>query len=142
MEAETFVARTLDESPVALFALEWCEFCWSVRKLFAALSIPYRSIDLDSVAYQKGDMGGRIRAALKLRTGSPTIPQIFLGGEFVGGSTELVGMASDGRLQGRLEDLGVPFDAAADVEFARLLPQWLNKSPKRQQTPKGLMAGG
>ena len=34
--AEAFVAATLAirEQPVVMFALEWCEFCWSVRKLF------------------------------------------------------------------------------------------------------------
>ena len=56
------------EQPVVMFALEWCEFCWSVRQLFARLRIPYRSVDLDSVAYQKDDRGGQIRAALAART--------------------------------------------------------------------------
>jgi cysteine synthase A len=130
-EAEAFVTKTILDEPVALFALEWCEFCWSVRKLFAALSIPYRSIDLDSVAYQKGDMGGRIRAALKARTGSPTIPQIFVGGEFVGGATDIFKLGESGDLQRRLMAQGTPFNAEAEVEYARLLPQWLSKSPKQ-----------
>src|SRR5262245_23083557 len=54
-EAEAFVSKvTSDPSqPVVMFALEWCEFCWSVRKLFREYDIPYRSIDLDSVDYQK-----------------------------------------------------------------------------------------
>lgn len=34
------------EQPIVLFSLEWCEFCWSVRKFFKALDVPYRSIDL------------------------------------------------------------------------------------------------
>ena len=62
-----------------MFAHEWCEFCWSVRKLFKAFDIPYRSVDLDSAEYQKDDLGGRIRKVLRHRTGSPTIPQIFVG---------------------------------------------------------------
>jgi cysteine synthase A len=130
-EAEAFLAKTIIDEPVVLFALEWCEFCWSVRKLFAALSIPYRSIDLDSVAYQKGDMGGRIRAALKARTGSPTIPQIFVGGEFVGGATDIFRLAEAGDLQKRLKAQGTPFNGDAEVEYAGLLPQWLSKSPKQ-----------
>ncbi len=129
-EAEAFVAKTILGEPVVLFALEWCEFCWSVRKLFAAMSIRYRSIDLDSVAYQKGDMGGRIRTVLKGRTGSPTIPQIFVGGEFVGGATDIFKQAEAGTLQRRLEAYGTSFNAEAEVEYARLLPQWLSKSPK------------
>ena len=48
--------------PVVLFALEWCEFCWALRKFFARLGIPYRSVDLNSVAMQEGDLGGELRA--------------------------------------------------------------------------------
>ena len=41
-KAAAFVAETTsDESqPVVMFALEWCEFCWSVRRMFTA----YRKI--------------------------------------------------------------------------------------------------
>src|SRR6267142_2811643 len=36
-DAEEFVARLVGdrEQPVVMFALEWCEFCWAVRKMFA-----------------------------------------------------------------------------------------------------------
>src|SRR5690606_16985843 len=88
-EAERFVTRVLRDEPVVLFALEWCEFCWSVRKLFARLGIAYTSVDLDSVAYQAGDRGGKIRAVLAARTGARTIPQIFIGGTHLGGATDL-----------------------------------------------------
>ena len=41
-DAERFVANVLRDhtQPVVMFALEWCEFCWSVRKLFASLRHP------------------------------------------------------------------------------------------------------
>src|SRR5690606_23673941 len=89
--AADFVAGVIGDAgqPVVMFALEWCEFCWSVRRLFADLGIPYRSIDLDSVEYQQDDRGGEIRAALTARTGIATIPQIFIGGELIGGCTDL-----------------------------------------------------
>ncbi|MDA1075058.1 MAG: cysteine synthase A [Proteobacteria bacterium] len=54
-----FVNESVEREPVLMFALEWCEFCWSVRKLFAELDIPYKSVDLDSVEYQQGDRGAR-----------------------------------------------------------------------------------
>jgi len=69
--AEEHVTALVRDEPVLLFALEWCEFCWSVRKLFARLGIEYRSVDLDSVAYQADELGGRLRAVLANRTGSP-----------------------------------------------------------------------
>ena len=60
--AARFVDEVVEEEPVVMFALEWCEFCWSVRKLFTRSGIAYRSVDVDSVEYQKEDLGGRIRA--------------------------------------------------------------------------------
>ena len=68
--AEAFVTQAIADStqPVVMFALEWCEFCWSVRRMFAKLGIAYRSIDLDSVEYQQGNRGAEIRAALAART--------------------------------------------------------------------------
>ena len=38
-------------------ALEWCEFCWSVRKLFKHFDIPYQSIDLDFGRVSEGELG-------------------------------------------------------------------------------------
>jgi len=113
------------DNPVVLFALEWCEFCWSVRKMFAKYEIPYRSIDLDSVAYQKDDRGGRIRAALHARTGVRTIPQIFVGGEHVGGATELFDACRDGRLATLLEKSGVSWNSSVDTDPYTFLPGWL-----------------
>ena len=114
--------------PVVMFALEWCEFCWSVRKLFAALDIPYVSVDLDSVAYQKDDLGGRIRAVLKHRTGQPTIPQIYVGGEHVGGATDLFDECREGTFYERLAELGIPCpaDSSARLDPYSLLPGWLH----------------
>src|SRR5262249_58812328 len=56
-DVERFVDEIIRAEPVVLFSLEWCEFCWSVRKFFARLGIAYRSVDLDSVEYQKNDLG-------------------------------------------------------------------------------------
>jgi cysteine synthase A len=128
-EIEDFVARVIAdaEQPVVLFALEWCEFCWSLRKLFAQAGIPYRNIDLDSTTYQREDRGGQIRAVLRARTGSTTIPQVFVGGEYVGGCTDTMAAFKDGRLQAALKRSGVAFDTSASLEPESLLPGWIQK---------------
>lgn len=127
-EAEDFVARAIAdrEQPVVMFALEWCEFCWSVRKLFNRFEIPYRSIDLDSAEYQKDNWGGQIRNVLKVRTGAPTIPQIFVGGEHIGGCTETFDAYNEGRLQELLRKNGIAFRAAENVDAYSFLPAWLH----------------
>jgi cysteine synthase A len=128
-EIETFVEKTITdaEQPVVLFALEWCEFCGSLRKLFARCGIPYRSVDLDSTTYQREDRGGQIRAVLRERTGSPTIPQVFVGGEHFGGCTDTMQAFKSGKLQAALKRSGVAFDEAVALDPESLLPGWIQK---------------
>lgn len=128
-DARQFVEHAINDSqqPVVMFALEWCEFCWAVRKMFAHYRIAYRSIDLDSVEYQRDDRGGKIRAALSGRTGIATIPQIFIGGEFIGGASEALEAMKQGRLQQLLERSGVAYDREAQGDPLSFLPSWLQR---------------
>ncbi|HEX5660920.1 MAG TPA: pyridoxal-phosphate dependent enzyme [Polyangiales bacterium] len=114
-EAQAFVADVLREPGVVMFALEWCEFCWAARRLFQALGMPYRSIDIDAVAYQADDWGGRIRRALQAHTGMATIPQIFVGGVLIGGATDVMAAVESGALRGA-RHVSAP---------RRFLPSWL-----------------
>lgn len=126
-EAVKFMEEAIadTEQPVVMFALEWCEFCWSVRKLFDRLGIPYRSVDLDSVAYQKDDQGSKLRVALKAKTGLATIPQVFVGGKHVGGCTESFDAFNNGELQKLLKASNVAFDESQQFNAYSLLPKWL-----------------
>ncbi len=99
LEAETFVDTAIKSHAVVMFALKWCEFTWSVRRMFAELGIPFFSIDLDSGAFQKDDWGGRVRQALQARTGVSTIPQIFVGAELMGGASETLELVAHGAAQ-------------------------------------------
>jgi cysteine synthase A len=128
-EIESFVDKILSDpdQPVVLFALEWCEFCWSLRKLFARAGIPYRSIDLDSTSYQREDRGGQIRAVLRGRTDSTTIPQVFVGGEYLGGCTDTLDAFKAGTLQQALRRSGVAFDESVELDPHALLPGWIQK---------------
>jgi cysteine synthase A len=111
---------------VLLFALVWCGFGWSLRKLFAACGTSYRSFDLDPRAYQVDGRGGQIRSVLAARTGSKTIPQLLVAGEWIGGTTETMAAFKQGRLQQRLRAHGVAFNEDANVDPDALLPGWLN----------------
>jgi cysteine synthase A len=123
-EAAAFVNDVVATSPVVMFAFEWCEFCWAVRKMFGAYGIAYRTVELDSVEYQPNNRGGHIRAALGARIDTPTIPQIFVGGELVGGCTETLQACKDGTLQARLARIGVTYDDAERVDPFSFLPNW------------------
>ena len=131
-EIEELVRRFLEdrEQPVVMFAFEWCEFCWSVRKLFKRCAIPYRSVDIDSVENQVDDRGGKIRAAVAARTGVVTIPQVFVGGQFVGGASEVFDAFKAGHLQKLLADNGVAFEVGEPFDPYTLLPNWLSSGKK------------
>jgi cysteine synthase A len=126
--ATQLVERVIHDpaQPVVMFALEWCEFCWALRKLFRTYGIAYRSVDLDSVALQQGDLGGEIRKDLYRRLGSPTIPQVFVGGEPIGGCSETLEMFRTGALQARLTLCGIGYDAGVGGDPARFLPRWVH----------------
>jgi cysteine synthase A len=114
------------DQPVVMFALEWCEFCWSVRRMFADYGIEYRSVDLDSVEYQNENWGGEIRNALTAKTAIKTIPQIFVGGELVGGCTETFDAWKAGRLQTLLDNAGANYSRDAKADPYSFLPTWLH----------------
>ena len=127
-DAREFLQSTIDDSeqPVVMFALEWCEFSWSVRKMFAHYGIPYRSVDLDSVAYQKDNRGGKIRAAIQEQTGLKTIPQIYIGRKHVGGATELFDAAKEGSMAALLKENNVSWTESLNRDPYTFLPGWLH----------------
>ncbi len=126
-DAAAFIDRLLGdpEQPVVMFALEWCEFCWSARRMFGKYGISYRSVDLDSVEYQHGNRGGKIRAALTAKTSVQTIPQIFIGGQFLGGAMDVLQACKDGRLQTSLAASHVKFNESVHDDPLTFLPNWL-----------------
>ncbi|TNE39065.1 MAG: cysteine synthase A [Sphingomonadales bacterium] len=126
-KAQAFVEEQITKTPVAFFALEWCEFCWAVRKLLTAMDVEFTTVDLDSVAYQNDGWGGKIRAVLKDRLGTPTIPQIFVAGEHIGGATEAMDAFNEGRLQKLLDKAGLSHSDGFTGDAYSFLPKWLQK---------------
>ena len=123
-EVDELLAANQDK--VLMFSLEWCEFCWSVRKMLSACEIPFVTVDLDSVAYQENDRGGKILSVLNRRNNWPTTPQIYVGGEFVGGATDLFDLGKAGDLQGKLEAHDIPFNETINRDPYSFLPAWLH----------------
>jgi len=81
---------------------------------------------LDSVEYQAEERGAKIRAALSARTSLATIPQIFVGGELLGGCTDLFDAYKRGRLQELLEKNQVAYERNAQLDPYSFLPTWLH----------------
>ncbi|TPE52675.1 pyridoxal-phosphate dependent enzyme [Amaricoccus solimangrovi] len=131
LQAREFVTRAIgdQDQPVVMFALEWCEFCWAARRFLTDLGVPFRSVDLDSVAMQADDLATGVRQALRERTGEPTIPQIFIGGARVGGAVDLLSLHDRGELEPLLRAAGLAPTGDTAIVGRGYLPKWLAARP-------------
>jgi cysteine synthase A len=118
-------AVTSREQPVVMFALEWCEFSWAARWFLRDLGVPFRSVELDSVAMQAEGFGGDIRKALRVRTGEATIPQIFIGGVHVGGAVDFLKRHDRGELLPLMNKAGIIPNGNTNLVAQSYLPKWL-----------------
>ena len=123
-EVEKILANP--QEPLVMFAFAYCEFCKTVRKIFAEHGIAYTAIDLDSVAYQQDRFGDKIYEVLKQRTGSLTLPQIFIGGSFAGGCIDICDSLRTGQLHEHLQQHSIAFKATVNTDPYTHLPAWLH----------------
>jgi cysteine synthase A len=72
------------------------------------------------------DRGGKILAVLNQQNNWPTIPQIYVGGEFVGGATDLFDVGKAGELQPKLSARNIPYNETINRDPYSFLPTWLH----------------
>ncbi len=102
-------ALTDPAHPVVLFSLSWCSFCRSAKQLLGQLQIAYIDHELDRGRFLEPALQQRVRGRLEELTGSNTLPQLFIGGEAIGGYTDTASALRSGRLAAVLSRHGVPF---------------------------------
>ena len=81
---------------VELYTTMFCPYCARARALLERKGVIYTEIDIIDEPERRDEM---IRRA----GGRSTVPQIFIGGEHIGGSDELVALDRAGELNGKLE---------------------------------------
>ena len=105
-EALKWIDIEVKSNPIVVFMkgtpdFPMCGFSGRVVQIFRALGYDFEGVNvLENEA---------IRSAIKTYGNWPTIPQIYVKGEFIGGSDIATEMAMSGELQKLLEDkLGAP----------------------------------
>ena len=76
-----------------------CGFSSSVAQILATLNVPYKSVDVLA--------DGEIREGIKAFWNWPTIPQLYVKGEFLGGSDIVREMFKAGELTAPLVEQGI-----------------------------------
>jgi len=79
---------------VTLYTTDYCPYCYRAKNVLNKRGIPFKEIDV-SGDHEK-------RAWLVKVTGRRTVPQIFIGGDPIGGSDELVALDRAGELVKRV----------------------------------------
>ncbi len=96
--------------PVVLFmkgtpVFPQCGFSARVVQILSHLGVPFKGVNVLE------DM--EIREGIKAYTNWPTIPQLYVNGEFVGGCDIVMEMFQAGELQSMLKEKGIPVSAEA-----------------------------
>lgn len=81
--------------PVTVYTWTVCPFCVRAKNLLKNLNIPYKEINLDGKDEEL--------KALRERTHFRTVPQIFIGEEFIGGFQELSQLNQNGELSKKIK---------------------------------------
>lgn len=94
------IEQLIGSSPVYVFMkgtklMPQCGFSNNVVQILQSLGIPFASFDVLSDA--------EIRQGIKEYSNWPTIPQVYVKGEFIGGSDILIEMYNSGELREKLE---------------------------------------
>ena len=104
------IEADIKANPVVLFmkgtpVFPQCGFSARVVQILSHLGVPFKGVNVLE------DM--EIREGIKAYTNWPTIPQLYVGGEFVGGCDIIMEMFQSGELQGMLKEKGIPVSAEA-----------------------------
>lgn len=104
------IKKDLSENDVVLYmkgtaTFPQCGFSAAVVQILNQLNVPFKGVNvLEDEAVRQG---------IKDFTNWPTIPQLYVKGEFVGGCDIVREMYTAGELQDLLQTKGVPFTKAA-----------------------------
>jgi monothiol glutaredoxin len=104
------IQSQIDAAPVMLFMkgtpmFPQCGFSARVIQILKHAGVPFKSVNVLE--------DPEIRDGIKVFSNWPTIPQLYVKGEFVGGCDIITEMFQSGELQTLLAEKGVTHDAAA-----------------------------
>ncbi len=107
-----WIAKTVATNDVVLFmkgtsTFPQCGFSAQVAQILGHLGVDYKDVNVLE------DMG--IREGIKAYSNWPTIPQLYVKGEFIGGCDIVREMFQQGELQRLFDDKGVSYDKRSAV---------------------------
>lgn len=99
------VEKQIKDHPVLMYSTGYCVYCVKAKSLFQTMRIKPFVVELD-----KDPDGEEISMALYEITGQDTVPNIFIGGNHIGGFSQLYKGVQNGSIQRKLRSAGVAFE--------------------------------
>jgi monothiol glutaredoxin len=104
MKTSDRIRQLVESNDIVLFmkgvpAAPQCGFSATVAQILATLAVPYESVNVLA--------DPQIRDGIKEYSNWPTIPQLYIKGEFVGGCDIVREMFQAGELKAMLSDKGI-----------------------------------
>ncbi|KFM23777.1 Glutaredoxin-C6 [Auxenochlorella protothecoides] len=90
------------KNPVVVYSKTYCPYCAEVKSLFQKLKVDAKVIELDSLAD-----GNDVQQALFEVVGKKTVPQVFVGGQHIGGCDDTMAANDSGKLKEMLKEAGL-----------------------------------
>lgn len=81
--------------PVEIYTSPLCGFCHAAKRLLNSKGVDFTEVDVWAEPERKAEM-------IQRANGGRTVPQIFIGGEHVGGSDDLHALERQGKLDAML----------------------------------------
>jgi len=83
---------------IEIYTTPWCGYCARAKGLLEKKGAAYNEMDVMEDAAKRTEMRERSRRS--------TVPQIFINGQYIGGSDELVDLEQQGKLDALLAQPG------------------------------------
>jgi len=98
------IQAIIHHNPVVVFSKDECVYCDKLVADLEAMKVPFIKIDI---------IESNLRESLIAHTGCKTVPQLFIGGTFIGGYSEFSKLCG----VGKIETLLAPFNIIPVIDF-------------------------
>lgn len=92
------VQQLIKDKPVFIASKSYCPYCAKTKNTISSITKEAYIIELDEV-----EDGSEIQEALYELTGQKTVPNVFIGGEHIGGNSDVQELNSTDKLESKLK---------------------------------------
>ena len=91
------IDATIAANKVVVYSKSYCPHAGATKQLLQSKGVQFFCLELDQIPN-----GGDIQNALAQKTGQRTVPNVFIGGDHIGGNSDVQQLNSSGQLDAKI----------------------------------------